>query len=128
MSVSSRKTIREGVALGIQTDITAFQAVYNYLPKAFDGQSPVCTVESGPLSHQSTPDDPEKINLIIGIFVRRDDAATAEDQLDDLAQSLWDFLETKHNAEPLFSSDPGYAEIDGILYRYEWHPITLQWW
>lgn len=135
MAVVNRLEAREAVASDLTTNITSLQAVYDHLPKDLEGQSPVCTIESGPIMQTHTPDEPQAINLVIGFWVRRDgdtgsgmDADSAADVLDNLATNLATRMFATFNATFSRESEIGYEEIDGNLYLIELHYVQLEWW
>jgi hypothetical protein len=135
MAIPSRHTVRDDLVSKITSDITTLQAVYGYLPKDFGGQSPVCTVENGPLQIDVTTDIyHQEFTLIVGFWIRRDggagsglDAATSEDMLDSLAQALATLLAKSYNARFSMPSDLFYDMIDGNDYRIEFHYVELEW-
>jgi hypothetical protein len=126
---SLRGTVRAAVASAAKTSITALQQSYAYLPKKFDGQSPVLTVESGPMHHTGTPNEPQDIQLILGLWVARDtDASGAEDLLDTLSEALAEFMILTYSADFTRDSEPDYEEVDGLIYRLEFHYVTIRRW
>jgi len=111
--------------------LTMVQDAYDHLAKDFIGQSPVATVENGPIRPTSTPDKPDDIELIVGFWVRRDDAVTAaqaEDLLDDFLSELRDIVFDDYNGEFMTESQLDYAEIGGYNYRVEFHFVKVLDW
>lgn len=128
-----RKTLREGFATKIKAvtglaDTGTIAHVYDHLPKNLNGVSPVCTIESGPSLPNTVMDDdlPEKTGLIVGMWVRRDDAASAEDTLDQLLAGLVSVLRTNYNAEISQATMPDYEMVDGVEYRVEFFAIDFE--
>lgn len=126
MSILNRKDARAGLIAQMQA-IPAFEAVHDHLPKDLEGKSPVCTVESGPAVYRWEPAHYNTFQFIVGVWVRRDDAGTAEDLLDDLAQDVAEAVYAWHTAEFVDPSAPDYEEIDGVLYRVEWFFVSVEW-
>lgn len=111
--------------------LAMIQETYDHLAKDFIGQSPVVTVENGPLRLTSTPEQPDDIDLIVGLWIRRDDAVTAaqaEDLLDDFAAQLRNIVFDDYNGEFMTESQLDYAEIGGYNYRVEFHFVQVLDW
>lgn len=132
MSLPSRKTRRERLVSLLEAT-EDYQAVYDHQPKDFGGQSPVATVHDGPtdLGMFSASYNEVRMGFVVTNYVRRDAAATAEDQLDALLATVhqmvrdnvadsgyWDILEIGGPTEP------DYYNIDGVQYRVERVPVT----
>jgi hypothetical protein len=103
-------------------------AVYESLPKSLGGQSPVITIESGPSTPTVTPEEPQSAGIIMCLWVRRDDADTAEDGLDDFMDAVIRALDANYNYDWAKPTGPDYEIDDGVLYRIEWLNLTFQWW
>jgi hypothetical protein len=135
MAVVNRLEARAAVLADLQANLTDLQAIYDYLPKDLQGQSPVCTIESGPIAQTHTPDEPQAVNLVVGFWVRRDGEAgsgmTAEDAadlIDTLAAGLATRMFAAFNATFPRESEIGYETIDGNDYQIELHYVQMQWW
>lgn len=125
MTVRNRKDARESLATALDT-ITG-PTVYDYQPKDFGGLSPVITVESAAADYGETPGDVNDFRFLVIAWVRRDDAAAAEDTLDNLSQDIAEIVMDWNNGIFYQESDAGYEVIDGILYRREAHFVSVDW-
>lgn len=126
-SISNRKDARNSLATALGT-ITGFQAVYDHLPKGFDGQSPVCTIDAvSQYPDLASAPGTETFQFAVGVWVRRDDAAAAEDTLDDLAQDVAEAVEAWHNGIFYQASEATYEELESGQYRVEWHFVQVDW-
>ena len=125
-----RKARRKGLTAKLDA-LTMIQETYDHLAKDFIGQSPVVTVENGPIRLTSTPDRPDDIDLIVGLWVRRDDAVTAaqaEDLTDDFLAALRPIIFNDYNGKFASESQLDYAEIGGYNYRVEFHFVQVLDW
>lgn len=123
----NRKRVRKALAAEFLAS-SAFQSVFDHLGKDFQGESPVCTVENGPVRLTSTPSDPSDLYLVVGVWIRRDDALSAqqaEDSLDDLLTVVEDVVLNKFNGSFETQSLPDYELIGGHDYRVEFHFVRL---
>ena len=130
MTVTNRKDARNALVTLITTNMTGagqLNAVYDHLPKDFQGKSPVCAVSSGSAFYQWLPEHVNDFVLMAMIAVRRDDAAASEDLADDMAQDLAEIIYGWDNAEFTGASDVFYEMIDSDEYRFEVFPIGLDW-
>ena len=125
-AISNRKDARNSLVAAL-TAVPGFQAVFNHLPKDFDGQSPVCTIDGVSQYPQFMPAIFETFQFAVGVWVRRDDAATAEDQIDDLAQSVAQTIAAWHNGTFYQPSEATYEELESGQYRVEWHFVQVDW-
>lgn len=125
----NRKSLREAVKATLTTGLgSTVSLVTESLPKKLDGRSPVVTIESGATRLIGTPDEPGWVGLTIGIFVRRDDADAAEDLLDTITDSVIDALDAAYNVTWPNETEPDYIVEAGVVYRVEWHEVSIQWW
>jgi len=105
MTRQSRKTIREQLASTLSTALTGAgnpaQVVYDHLKEDFSGQSPVvCVASAGTLPvEQSHTQWHAAYDMEIIIFVVREDEETAEDALDDVAETLFTTLEANKSGD-----------------------------
>lgn len=126
-SITNRKDARASLVTALQT-VSGFQAVYNHLPKSFDGQSPVCTVDGlSQFPDFNAPAAAETFQFSVGVWVRRDDAAAAEDLTDDLAQAVAEVVYGWHNGLFFQPSEATYEELESGQYRVEWHFVQVDW-
>lgn len=129
LSVPNRKTQRERLATLITVQIASFEAVYDHIPRTFDGASPVCTISSLGFASDRNPYR-YTWRFTIGIWVRRDlstGVGASEDTLDDLMQEVLQFqldnaadsvLHILRIPEGEFS-ETAYPIVDGTPYRVE---------
>ena len=132
VTMPSRELRRDRVQ-ALLTANGSWQQVYNYQPKSFDQQSPVATVHNGPVRTIDEAFGGQamlQLGVVVTNFVKRDDAADAEDTLDTLLQtvvqviadnqddSLWEYVEVDDTA-------PDYVPVDGVPYRIEIIPLWL---
>lgn len=133
-SVPSRQTVRERLATLIEAQISAYEAVFDHIPRTFDGVSPVCTISNLGFEMSRNPYRYDYF-FALGNWVRRDLAAgvgASEDTLDSLMQHVAQFhLDNAADATlhilriPLgLRSETGFPIVDGTPYRVEF--ITLQ--
>lgn len=125
-----RKARRKSLTAKLDA-LAMIQETYDHLAKDFVGQSPVVTVENSSIQLTSTPDEPDDIDLIVGLWVRRDDAVTAaqaEDLLDDFLSALREIIFNDYNGQFLMESQLDYAEIGGYNYRVEFHFVRVLDW
>ena len=125
-SISNRKDARNSLVTALEA-ITGFQEVYDYLPKDFGGQSPVCTVDGLSQFPQFEPAVMETFQFAVGVWVNRAAAATAEDTLDDLAQDVAEVIQDWHNGFFFQPSECTYEELEDGQYRVEWHFVQVDW-
>lgn len=127
-SISNRKDARKSLETALKT-ITGFQAVYDHLPKGFDGQSPVCTIDAvSQYPDLASAPGTETFQFAVGVWVRRTDAGTAEDALDDLAQDVAEVVAAWHNGIFYQASEATYEVLDAAdQYRVEWHFVQVDW-
>lgn len=121
----SRKGAREELAAVIGTGIPQLTAVYGYAPKDPQGISPFCTVESWRHHYQFHPAIENKFGFLVKIWVKREDAETAEEQLDDLALDLAVVIRRWHNVHFATPSETGYEQVDNDSYRTEIHYVEV---
>ncbi len=124
--VTNRKTLRTSVVTLLKSitglaDSGGVAHVYGQLPKSLNGLSPICTVESGPSALNLDMDSTttEAVGLIIGFWVDRDTASSAEDLLDDLREGLRTIIRNNFNARLTVQSMPDYEMVDSTEYRVE---------
>ena len=125
--MADRKVRRKAITAKLDA-LSMIQDTFDHLAKDFDGQSPVVTVENGPALPTSTPDSPDDVNLIVGLWVRRDDAVTAaqaEDLLDDFLTELQSIIFNDYNGEFVMESQLNYGEIGGYNYRVEFYFVRV---
>jgi len=125
-SISNRKNARDSLVTAL-TGITGFQAIYDHLPKDFDGQSPVCCVDALSQYPQFSPAVAEPFRFAVWVWVDRADAAAAEDLLDDLAQDVADAVKVWHNGFFYQESEASYEELEKGQYRTETHFVQVDW-
>lgn len=126
-SISNRKDARNSLVTAL-TAITGFQAVYDHLPKTFNNQSPVCTVYSiSQFPDFNAPALTETFQFAVVVWVVRDDAATAEDQLDDLAQDVAEVVYGWHNGLFFQASEVDEVILEKGQYLVEWHFVQVDW-
>jgi hypothetical protein len=127
----NRKELRTALVAALNTYFGADVAlIVGHLPKSLGGKSPVITVESGPTMplRYATPDEPQNVGIIFGLWILREDAASAEDQLDDLAERFIPALDADFNVSWPHESKPEYLQVDGKDYRVEWYDALIEWW
>ena len=133
----NRKDAREDLASNISTEITDLQTVYDYMPKDYEGESPVCVVQSGPVDYSlQTEPNKQTFNFYVSFWLRVDGASgsgltseDAEDALDNFAQDLADvLLDHYQNPDWIGDSEQFDEIIDGVPYSAEMHLIRLDWW
>lgn len=128
MSVPNRQTRRDRLkALLVAAGV--WQEVYDHQPKSFQGQSPVATVHGGPVDFPLMTfggDEDAEIELWVTNFVKRDDAAAAEDSLDALLLAVGDVVVANRKDAGFWNelflrgpTEPDYPTIDGVQYRSE---------
>lgn len=130
MSVPSREVARDQL-VGLMSDTGAFTAVFGYEVKDLGGKSKVLTVHSDiqTYSREGAGDGGGaelRYRYWLTWWVYRDDAATAEDTLDTLAQVVLQAIEDNRQVagkwEELTTvgeSEPGYIILEGEQYRRE---------
>jgi len=101
--------------------------VFKYMPKKLDGMSPVITIEVGRSSPSHTPAEPSWPGLLIGLWILREDAEEAEDELDTLSDNFIDAITDRYNVQWDNFTEPDYLIIDGNHYRVEWHSMLFEW-
>jgi hypothetical protein len=125
----NRKEVRKHVVETLQGADLGIQVVYDHVPKDPKGQSPILTVESGPVIYPTGTDETLEVavGLILGIWVRRDNASSAEDLLDDLSSAVAGTIDDTYNARFSQPSALDYEMLDGIEYRIEFLPVAIDW-
>jgi tRNA A58 N-methylase Trm61 len=127
----NREALRADLKSKLETALVVgvgVAAVYSYLPKTLGGQSPVITIETGPSTPSNTPDEPQQVGLILGLWIDRTDASAAEHQLNDFAEAVIDVIFDNYNAVWIRPTETDYAIDEGKPYRLEWHEISVEWW
>ena len=108
MAIKTRKETREQLGSVLSTALTGAgnpaQALYDYMKSTFDGQSPVIAVGSSGLGVNDVQEFggnwfPVYYYEILTFVARESDEEAAEDELDTVAQELYETLETnQYNA------------------------------
>lgn len=129
MSIPEPKTVRNSLVTKL-TALTQLQAVYDHLTKDTQGQSPVVMVAR--LGIEPTEDmlNEADIQFLVGVWVDRSDAATAEDELDDLAKDIIDQIHDWNGAQ--FVGGPSEITIEDAdnaagQYLCEWFTVQVRW-
>lgn len=115
----------------ILEDSGNWQAVYDHQPATFSQQSPVATVHSGPVRTVEEAFGGRKLlqlGVVVTNFVKRDDAAAAEDTLDTLLEAVVQLMADNQNDDlweyvEVDDTQPDYLTIDGVAYRVETIPL-----
>lgn len=107
MAFTNRKTVRQRLAT-LLTNTGQYQAVYSYPEKNLRHQSPVCVLISNGTNREIVTDDYETNDFYITVvhLVKRNDAETTHNQLDDLELNLINTIKTN------------YADVDWTLAEY----------
>jgi hypothetical protein len=132
--IVSQKTLRADLVtklktitlLADDTDHTAH--VVGYFPTNPAGISPLVGIDSAGAMFDLVDDDTNQtpMRFVIGVWVRRDDPATAEDQINDLAASIATVLALNYNAKFTTHPQSDFEEIEGIQYKFELHFVEIQ--
>lgn len=142
---TSRATVREQLAVLLTSALVGTskpcQAVYDYQPATFSGQSPVVTVSSAGSMRTRFTMQGNRLTayLYIHIFVLYADAdsgwteSDAEDRLDLIEKTIEETLQT-YRTHPSYWSNIAYsepsqassAEIGGDEYRVEVIPVIVE--
>jgi hypothetical protein len=126
--MNSRKAAREALATLLDNGIATLQTVYDRETLDFGNLSPVATVHS-----DGTGPGP---GLSLGVYQRQHAfivtiywlwTETTEDDMDDLSEDVFDFLEANGASNGTWSSltydenfsATGYETLDGVVYRIE---------
>lgn len=114
------------------TALGVFAAIFQGAPDRFDGKSPVAVVSSRTMRLDAVARELYTVvsGISVSIYVRQDDAAAAEDDLDELTETAILALHLTGAFETIAdsSADPaGGARrfIDGKVYRVERIPLTV---
>ena len=132
--MNSRKDARQAVAAGIQANVSGLQAVYDRETPDFGRLSPVCMVYSNgtrPGLALTLGAHARDAGLFVALWWKW--AETTEDDLDDLSEATWDYLESVSGPtadwdgldidEQLSAMD--YPIVDGVQYRRETIAIVV---
>lgn len=130
VDMPSRQDKRDRIKAILEDD-GSWQEVYDHQPKSFDGQSPVATVHSGPVRTIDEAFGGKKLlqtGVVVTNFVKRDDAATAEDALDTLLEKVIQLMADNQNDSEweyveVDDTLPDYVTVDGVQYRAEIIPL-----
>lgn len=128
MAFRNRKTVRSDLATQIAADAglgPLLQATYGYRPKDFEGQSPVCTVESAFSFPQFTPSSDDVFGFVVIFWVDRTDAAAAEDLIDDLEFNFKEFMKTWDIGEIVQESEIDFEVLGKGQYVVERHFVQV---
>ena len=130
--IVSQKTLRADLVTKLKTitllaDDTAVHVVGYFNPNP-QGISPFACVDSAGALFDLSGDDTnlDPMRFVIGVWVRRDDPATAEDQINDLAASIATILALNYNAEFTTHPQSDFEEIEGVQYKFELHFVEIQ--
>jgi hypothetical protein len=127
----TRQTVREALA-GLFAG-QGFTAIYDYMPVSLRGASKVLVIPSagGNLDHMSQDLTNQFYLFNLDVFVKRD-GASAEDDLDALREAIVAIITANpaganwSHLQLLGESRPGFAQISGIPYRVERHPVKVK--
>jgi hypothetical protein len=134
MTLQNPKDVRSALKTAIETDLTDLQTVYGYMPKDFNGQSPVCTIERLPIQlNLKTSVGFQAYDFAVSFYARSDGdaasgltAADAEDVLDDLLYALCTSVLARYNGEFIQASDPVQMTMEsGAVYQSEIHYVRI---
>lgn len=129
--MATRQTIREGLAALFTT---TFNAVYAYAPLDLQGYTKVLTVYSGGsyYTRESQALQHGFHLLYLAVYVKRASGENTEDVLDachEYIRSVVAANQSSANWEHLLledPTDPSFAEISGVPYRVEVHPLLVK--
>lgn len=140
MAIKTRKQIREELGTTLTTALTGVgnpvQAVFDYFKSTFGGKSPVVVIGSSSILGEELTFTSWRATYGFDIvtFVAREDEEVAEDALDDVAQALYETLETNRgggdaNWQSLAYEAPSGvtpATIGGDPYWMEVTPVIIE--
>jgi hypothetical protein len=133
MTFASQHPLRDDLVTKLKTitllanDTDTTPHVVGYFETNPKGISPFACVDSAGALY-GLPEDTSGLTpmrFVIGVWVRRDDPATAEDQINDLALSIAQILEANYNAKYTDFPQSDFEEIEGVQYKFELHFVEI---
>lgn len=123
MSLVTYAAARATVAAQITSDLAADGwSVYDFPPDSFDPPAVILAFQEADRVNPST----WRRDLIVGLFVRRDDPSVAADLLDATLPDLVASLETVGHMEIGTVSRPEPVTWNEITYLAQFVPVTLE--
>lgn len=130
----SRQTIREALAALFVTEGSFTGGVYAYAPVDLRGMDKTLSIYSNRASHRQESKHKEDNFYIfrLDVMVKRTGGEAAEDTLDTLHEAIWATIKANQsnvNWDFLNLEDPSdayFAEISGVSYRVESHPLEVK--
>jgi hypothetical protein len=130
---STRQAVREQLA-SLFTTRAVFNAVHAYAPLDLQGFTKVLMVYSSSTRHEQFSQHLANnfYTFVLDVMVKRASGENTEDVLDALHEEIrdfvrdnqgdatWDYLELNE------VSDAYFAEVSGVPYRGERHPLTVK--
>ncbi len=127
--LENRAAARAALFAELQTGVTSAQAFFDHLPPDPAGVSPFVTVESDGVHYEAEPAIYNKFRFVIGAWVERSNAETAEGVSDTLALEIGAAVLGWHKAEFTQPSEMQYfpADIWPGQWRVEFFFIQIEW-
>ena len=131
---STRKTIRKAIAAIFVTEGSFTGGVLAYAPVDLQGMSPVLSIYTSKTHHiqESYASQHNFYTYNLEVLIKRVGGETAEDAFDDLHEAIRATIKTNQsnaNWDYLSLEDPSdayFAEISGVAYRVETHPLYVK--
>lgn len=129
MTLRNRKDARNSLVTAATAGIgSSFAAIYDHLPKTFEGQSPVLTVQSGfTFPPEAYPAHENRFAFVMRVWVDRGDAAGAEDTLDDLDLVIRSFIAGEDLFKFFLESEIEPEVLQKNQYLTERHFVSIDW-
>lgn len=132
MPFVSQKTLRADLVSKLKTitlladDADTTAHVVGYFEPNPRGISPFACVDSAGMKYDLGSDETiTPARFVIGVWVKRTNAATAEDQLNDLALSIANVLRLNYLAKYTAEPQSDFEEIEGVQYKFELYFVEI---
>lgn len=126
MTILNRKAARTSL-YNLLIATSAFQAGFKSLTKDTEGQSPIFTIESVASNPTDDPVNDSVFKFAVGVWVLRENADAAEDQIDDLNETVTAAVMSWYTANFYQESQSDYADLDDGQWRVEWFFVEINW-